>query len=198
MSNISPERKIAAMNAIPINQIHNFFLWENGLFEVFSLTETNSPSLANLIKALVLLQEYYNKAAGSRENSIVLTKLDEAWLYALESDIVPETPGYKDALSMAIPKVQQINRHLCFDGNKFTVQIQIGHPEEQGSIYGCFNTHWLDALTHFCEVLIDLAGYKEEKKLLIKCYDRLFEAGLWLNKRHIDRRDRGVLNTDKP
>lgn len=79
--------------------------------------------------------------------------------------------------------------HNC----KIEIQLQVGHPNEEGSIQGCFPTHAVQALIELHKHYNAIIPSRETSIVITK----LEEAWLWLKKRELDRAERGVLQTDK-
>lgn len=90
-------------------------------------------------------------------------------------------------------KVGQIHKDITFVDGKLTIQLQVGHPNEDGSVAGCFPTHAVQALVELHKHYAEIMPSRETAIVITK----LEEAWLWLKKRELDRDQRGVLQTDK-
>jgi hypothetical protein len=91
-------------------------------------------------------------------------------------------------------QVGKIHSSITFQDGKLTIQLQVGHPKEKGSIAGCFPIHLLEAIIALFEHYQTIIPCKETEQTILK----LSEAWLWCKKREWDREKRGVLQTDKP
>jgi len=81
---------------------------------------------------------------------------------------------------------------ITFVDGKLTAQLQVGHPNQEGSVTGCFPTHLVDALIELHKFYNEQIPSYETTKAI----EKLQEAWLWLNMRKLDREKRGVLQTD--
>ncbi len=88
---------------------------------------------------------------------------------------------------------QEIHEAITFENGKLTWQLQVGHPNEEGSVSGCFNTHLVDFVIELQQHYQSIMPCRENALVITK----LEEARLWLEKRKMDREKRGVLQTDK-
>lgn len=89
--------------------------------------------------------------------------------------------------------VGKVNPAITFVDGKLVAQLQVGHPNEDGSIGGCFPTHLVQAVTELFKHYQEIMPGRETAIVITK----LEEAWLWLKKRELDRDQRGVLQTDK-
>ena len=75
-----------------------------------------------------------------------------------------------------------IHDSIQFKNGKLTIQLQVGHPTQEGAISGCFSTHAVEAIIklheHYQEILPSL-----EMRLAIKA---LNDALHWLDSRAKD------------
>lgn len=88
--------------------------------------------------------------------------------------------------------VKDVHEAITFVDGKLTIQLQVGHPDEEDAISGCFPTHAIDALTALHEHYQELFRSRETAL----CITKLQEARMWLDERARDREKRGVLQTD--
>lgn len=89
--------------------------------------------------------------------------------------------------------INNIHPAIDFVDGCLSIQLQVGHPGEDGSIDGCFGTHAIDALVKLHEYYNTIHRCRETSL----CITKLQEARMWLDERARDRKARGVLQTDK-
>jgi len=107
-----------------------------------------------------------------------------------------QTPREKTAAKIAALNASAVGRvhpSITFVDGKLTIQLQVGHPNEDGSVGGCFPTHAIQALVELFKHYQEIMPGRETALVITK----LEEAWLWLKKRELDRDQRGVLQTDK-
>lgn len=89
--------------------------------------------------------------------------------------------------------ISEIHDAITFENGKLIVQLQVGHPNEEGSVSGCFPTHLVESVIKLHEHYNTVIPSYETEMAIIK-----FKKGLeWLNARAKNRKDRGVLQTDQ-
>lgn len=91
------------------------------------------------------------------------------------------------------PVLEAIHPGIKFNNGKIEIQLQVGHPKEDGAVAGCFGTHAVQAITELHKYYQEQLPSRETALVITK----LEEAWLWLKKRELDRDQRGVLQTDK-
>jgi hypothetical protein len=89
--------------------------------------------------------------------------------------------------------INEIHEAITFVDGKLTIQFQVGHPDEEGAVKGCFPTHAIDAIVKLHEHYQTIFPSRETAL----CITKLQEARMWLDERARDRKERGVLQTDK-
>ena len=90
------------------------------------------------------------------------------------------------------PVIEGIHESIKFDNGKLTIQLQVGHPNEEGAVKGCFPTHAVESLIALHEYYQNQIRSRETALVITK----LQEARLWQEWRKMDREKRGVLQTD--
>jgi len=134
----------------------------------------------------------------------VIARMKERWEYEentinILSAARPENknilPGEKIAALDKLGKevIEKIHPAIKFEGGKFTIQLQVGHPGEPGSVEGCFPTH---AIMSIIELHRHYQALNPSRETAL-AITNLEQAWLWLNMRKLDREARGVLQTDK-
>ncbi len=95
--------------------------------------------------------------------------------------------------AMNVCGINEIHDSISFKDGTLTCTLQIGHPNEPGSISGCFNTHLAEAF-----IRLQLYYQKQlpslENELSIKLLRELKKT---FEKRASRRKMAGILNTDK-
>ena len=87
---------------------------------------------------------------------------------------------------------QAIHPDVKFKNGFLGVQLAVGHPQEEGAIPGCYNTH----LFKFCKELQE--GYQSlvPSQQNLEIISHLEEILKLLDRRHSDRVERSVIHTD--
>lgn len=101
-------------------------------------------------------------------------------------------PTVKEKL-VSLNTVVMPHEAISFKDGKLTCQLQVGHPTEADAIVGCYSTHLMEAVIAIQKHYNDILPSRENSIVITK----LEEAWLWLKKRELDRKERGVLQTDK-
>ena len=210
--------KIERMNRIPFDNVcPGAISFSDGKF-VFDFTIPKGIELCHLVEVLLLLHGYYKEyGPSSRENSLVYTALEEAFIISkMQQSKIREIADYgsfPDFFSEFKKSVDLIGDDQAISGSVINfnydclvVFLQIGHRNEDGSIFGCFGTHLVDIVKAYCVALIntygnggeyDVSGFDALNLSLYKIYDCLVSARVWLEARKYDRAKRKVLGTDK-
>lgn len=102
------------------------------------------------------------------------------------------TPTVEEKVKALNTVGQEIHENITFKDGLLSCQLQIGHPNEEGNIKGCFPTHLIDFVIELHQHYNSVLPSRETSLVITK----LQEARLWLEQRKLDREKRGVLQTD--
>lgn len=87
----------------------------------------------------------------------------------------------------------RIHPSVSFKNGTLVATLQVGHPNEEGSISGCYSTHIIEAITCIQKHYQSMLPCEENEE----CIGHLEAALESLNKRASRRRKQGIQHTDK-